>query len=89
MRKEEAKKANKPISCFWRLIPTPNWMLCILDFLLDPNSDEEEEHFNIPPSPKNPPNVSVEEVIEPPVDKEVIPDTQRNLITTVEDQDED
>lgn len=47
LRKQLARKTGKPVSCFWRLVPTPGWMLSILDAIFDPQNVEEEEKFNI------------------------------------------
>ena len=47
LRKQLARKTGKPVSCFWRLVPTPGWILSILDCIFDPQNVEEEEKFNI------------------------------------------
>ena len=47
LRKQLARKTGKPVSCFWRLVPTPGWILSILDAVFDPQNVEEEEKFNI------------------------------------------
>ena len=43
LRKRQSRESGKPVSCFWRLIPTPGWILSILDAIFDPENVEEEE----------------------------------------------
>ena len=79
---------KKPISCAWQLIPTPIWILGILDCFLDPKSNEDQIAETPLQSPVKKTQALVLDQLKLPGDKEVIPDTQRNLMTQAEEIDD-
>lgn len=83
MRKDNSRKTGRSISCFWDLIPTPGWILELLDLIFDPQNRDEVEHFNI----KRETEESSQESEKPAQYQETaIPDTGRQLLTIEEEQ---
>ena len=84
MRKENIKKKKKHMTCCFGCIQTPICILGILDYFLDPeNSGHREDKFGDSPTASSTQNHEVDQF--EPGDKDIIPDTDRNLLTQAEE----